>query len=86
MHNCGRKSDRFECHGVILVAPLVVFKKVAKEPVVHFSIVVIGILFLKYVADLKAVDSVTINEEKPKYFASQFDGTLSEDIFDIVKF
>jgi len=86
MYYCGNKSDRFECYGVIIVALLVVFKKVAKEPIVHFSIIVAGILFLNYVANLKAVDSVTANEEQPEYFTFQLEGILSEDIFDILKF
>jgi len=86
MVNRGRKSNRFECHGVILVAPLMVFKKVAKEPAVHFSIVVTGMFFLNYVADLEAVDRVVVSEERSTYSSSQLEEILSEDISDILKF
>jgi len=63
-----------------------VFKKVAKEPVVHFSIVVTGMFFLNYVADLEAVDRVVVSEERSTYSTSQLEEILSEDISKILKF
>lgn len=80
MVNRGSNSDRFECYGVIIVAPLIVLKKFAKEPAVHFSIVVTGMFFLNYVADLEAVDRVAVKEVQPTYLSYQSEEVLPEDI------
>ena len=76
------KSDRFECYGVIIVLLFVVFKKVVNEPIVHFSIVVTGMLFLNYVADLEpaGAEAEADNKVVPTYLSFQLENTHSENV------
>ena len=72
------KSDRFECYGVIIVSFFVVIKKVVNEPIVHFSIVVTGMLFLNYVADLEPASAEVDNKVVPTYLSFQLEDLHSE--------